>query len=217
MLVVEVVELVVAVLELERKFVIEEHKLEELKVVVVVVVEVVLGLNNHFCNYIDHYQKLDWQGMLRNLLHHKDIEYTCFDIFLVHTNHRICFCNQTMDGVVFVVVDCKVVEAVEQESMFVVVEQVVVVVELVYMLGVVELELVAVVGELVHILVVGVVVVEQVHMLVVVEQGVVAGVEEVLLVERVVEHSFVELDTVEKHFSAKQELQLLAEFQNSLH
>jgi hypothetical protein len=129
-----------------------------------------------------------------------------------------------MDGVVFVVVDCKVVEAVEQESMFVVVELVVVVVELVHMLEVVELGVVAVVGELGHILVVGVEVVEQVvvvveqgHMPVVVEQGVVAGVEEVLLVERVVEHSFVELDTMEKHFWAKQELQLLAEFQNSLH
>jgi hypothetical protein len=93
-----------------------------------------------------------------------------------------------MDGVVIVVVDCKVVEAVEQESMFVVVERVAVVVELVHMLGV---EVVA--------------------------QGVVAGVEEVLLGERIVEHSFVELDTMEKHFWAKQELQLLAEFQNSLH
>jgi hypothetical protein len=93
-----------------------------------------------------------------------------------------------MDGVVIVVVDCKVVEAVEQESMFVVVERVAVVVELVHMRGVA-----------------------------VVEQGVVAGVEEVLLGERIVEHSFVELDTMEKHFWAKQELQLLAEFQNSLH
>jgi hypothetical protein len=151
-----------------------------------------------------------------------------------------------MDGVVIVVVDCKIVESVEQESMFVVVEQVVVVVELVHMLGVevevvvqevavveqehilvvgvVVVEQVVVVGELVHMLGVEVEVVEQVvvvgeleHMIVVVEQGVVAGVEEVLLVERVVEHSFVELDTMEKHFWAKQELQLLAEFQNSLH
>jgi hypothetical protein len=127
-----------------------------------------------------------------------------------------------MDGVVFVVVDCKVVEAVEQESMFVVVERVVVVVELVHMLGVVELGLVAVVVEQVHMFEVEVVeqvvvVVELGHMLEAVEQEVVAGVEEVLLVERVVEHSFVELDTMEKHFWAKQELQLLAEFQNSLH
>jgi hypothetical protein len=151
-----------------------------------------------------------------------------------------------MDGVVIVVVDCKIVESVEQESMLVVVEQVVVVVELVHMLGVevgvvvqevavveqehilvvgvVVVEQVVVVGELVHMLGVEVEVVEQVvvvgeleHMIVVVEQGVVAGVEEVLLVERVVEHSFVELDTMEKHFWAKQELQLLAEFQNSLH
>jgi hypothetical protein len=82
MLVVEVVELVVAVVVLEHKFVvevveqvavvgeldhmivIEEHKLEELGLeVVVVVVEVVLGSSNHFCSYIDHYQKQDWQGM----------------------------------------------------------------------------------------------------------------------------------------------------------
>jgi hypothetical protein len=155
-----------------------------------------------------------------------------------------------MDGVVIVVVDCKVVEAVEQESMFVVVERVAVVVELVHILvvGVEVVEQAVVAGELVHMFVVGVVeqvgvevevqvvvVVEQEHILVVVErvavvvepvhmlgvevaeQGVVAGVEEVLLGERIVEHSFVELDTMEKHFWAKQELQLLAEFQNSLH
>jgi hypothetical protein len=64
MFVVEVVEQVVAVVELEHMFVVEGHKFEELVLeAVVVVVEVVLGSNNHFCSYIDHYQKQDWQGM----------------------------------------------------------------------------------------------------------------------------------------------------------
>jgi hypothetical protein len=59
-----VVEQVAVVGELDHMIVVEEHKLEELVLeVVVVVVEVVLGSNNHFCNYIDHYQKQDWQGM----------------------------------------------------------------------------------------------------------------------------------------------------------
>jgi hypothetical protein len=59
-----VVEPVAVVGELDHMIVVEKHKLEELVLeVVVVVVEVVLGSNNHFCNYIDQYQKQDWQGM----------------------------------------------------------------------------------------------------------------------------------------------------------